>query len=159
MRQWCYRRVALVFVAFSGSHATATFCSCPVAITTFSQDHRAQQHYATTLTHTYAHISHRAYAQPQIEALRMRTVQLKIGARPLAAGESTATVTMTRHLFPFGAAITGPELDNKAYQDFFLQNFNGVTDEVFSKWHVSDSLLTCSTTCTSITCALQHVVV
>jgi hypothetical protein len=82
---------------------------------------------------------YRAYAQPKIEALRMRNVQLKIGARPSDAGESTATVTMTRHLYPFGAAVTGPELDNKAFQEFFLQNFNGVTDEVFSKWHVSDS--------------------
>eukprot|EP00953_Heterococcus_sp_UTEX-ZZ885_P004688 3023-Heterococcus_DN1.PRE.2 len=47
-----------------------------------------------------------AYAQPKIEQLRQRNVRLVMPARN---GEAVATVTQTRHLYPFGAAMAHVE--------------------------------------------------
>ncbi|KAG5181110.1 glycoside hydrolase superfamily [Tribonema minus] len=73
----------------------------------------------------------RAYSLPKIADLRKRDVALQIG--PGIAGQ--ATITMTRHEYPFGATLASPDLDNVAgLADLFLQHFNAITDEYEQKW-------------------------
>lgn len=73
---------------------------------------------------------------PRIEALRKRDVTIDFAAAPAPAD---VAITMARHEYTFGAALSAYELAaHPELEDWFPSRFNAVTDELNMKWEFQE---------------------
>ncbi|KAG5183594.1 glycoside hydrolase superfamily [Tribonema minus] len=80
----------------------------------------------------------RPVSERRVDEIRKRSVELKLGGDFGNGTDVTADISMTKHGYPFGAAMWDGCATDSACLDFFRQNFNFATAKESMKWKESE---------------------